>query len=259
MRRRRGAQEAQEGTRAGDGAAGAEHGFDQDGGQVRRGRQGGGDGGGRGVDVVVCAQHEVVRQVHGESLGRRRLCLVRCGRGGCRGRGGEGDGTAVIGSAENEDVRSSRVGHRGADGDDICLGAGIREAHRLQRRREALAHGARQLFFEPVRAAEVPAAAEGGGDGGVDGRVVVPVDAGAVFTEEIRVGVAVQAGQVAGRARGEGQGEGRRVQGRARVAAGQVGAGVVVGAERERVAERVVCEVGGEGGGEGGGGCAGWG
>lgn len=57
----RGAEEAQEGVVAGDGAAGAEHGFDEDGGEGV-----GGDGvedGAGGGDVVVGGQDEVVGEV----------------------------------------------------------------------------------------------------------------------------------------------------------------------------------------------------
>lgn len=47
-----GAEVLQEGGGAGDGAAGAEHGFDEDGGEGGRGGEGGEDGAGGG-DVVV--------------------------------------------------------------------------------------------------------------------------------------------------------------------------------------------------------------
>lgn len=75
----------------------------------------------------------------------------------------------------------------------------------------------------------------------MDGRVLVPVDAGSVFAQEVGVGVAVQGGEGAGGAGGDGQREGGGVQGCARVAAGEVLAGIVVCAEGKRISEGVVC------------------
>ncbi len=242
----RSAEEAQEGRVAGYGAAGAEHGLDEDGGEGVWGL--GGEEGAGGGDVVVRGEEEVVGEVEGPG----RFGVGRVGAGG------KGEGAAVVGAAEDEDTVAAGVGDGGGEGASVGLGAGVGEADGFDGRGEALADEPGQLFLVGVSAAEVPAAVEGRGDGGVDDRVVVAVDAGGVFAEEVGVGVAVEGGEGAGGARGEGQGEGGGVEGCARVAAGEVLAGVVVGAEGARVAEGVVGEVRCEGGSEWGGGGAGF-
>ncbi len=105
----------------------------------------------------------------------------------------------MVCAAEDENVRASRESDGRAQSHHVCFRAGIGEANQFHGGSEAFAHELGQLFLVDIVAAEIPAVTQGVGDGGVDDGMVVPVDSRRVFAEEIRVAVAVQAGQAAGR------------------------------------------------------------
>lgn len=186
VRGRRLAQEAEEGEAAGDGAAGAEEGFDEDGGEAVR-REGVEKGAGAG-DVVVGAEDPVVGEVHVRAVVA----------------GGEGDGAAVVAAFEDEDLPAAGPGEGGGEGARVGLGAGVGEADEFHRRNEPFAHDFRELFLIAVGAAEVDAALQSGGDGAPDGFVAVAVDARGVFAEEVDVFVVVEGFQCGAAAAPEG-------------------------------------------------------
>jgi hypothetical protein len=177
-------------------AAAAHHRFDDDDRQVGRMLADGGPG---VVDVVVAAEDEGERHVE-----RRRAREV--------------EDAAMVAALHHQHLGALGVGARGRDGEQVALGAGIREAH-LVDRREAVADQRRQLRLDQVGAAQRDAAFQRAADRLHDGGVGMAVEAGRELAQEVAVLVPVGIPHARALALGDGQREGREVDDRARVAA----------------------------------------
>ena len=118
---------------------------------------------------------------------------------------------------------------------DVALGAGVGEAHQVDRR-HAVGDQLGELALVGVAAAIVPAVVQRAVDGGADHRMGVAVDAGGIFAQHVDIFVAVGIPQPAALAAHHGQRKRRVMQGRAGVAAGHRLAGFLVAGEALGVA-----------------------
>ena len=154
------------------------------------------------LDVVVGAHQIVERRVDRAALAA------------------EIEDAAVIAAVEHQDLLLPVMRDRGGDRHQIRLGAGIGEAHQLDRREPVADRRGEFPLRHPVRA-EIDAAVERRVDRLADRRVRMAVEPGGEFAEEIGVFVAVGIPQMRALALDHGQRKRLGIDRRARVAAGQ--------------------------------------
>jgi hypothetical protein len=172
----------------------------------------------RAFDVVVGRHDVLVRNVHRAAAAH------------------EIEHAAVIAAVEHHDLGglgpplALGIDARARERHHVALGAGVGEAHQVDRR-HAVGDQLGELGLVGVAAAVVPAVVQRAIDGGADHRMGVAVDAGGVFAQHVDVLVAVGVPQPATLAAHHGERERRIVQGGAGVAAGHRLARFVVARE----------------------------
>ena len=101
----------------------------------------------------------------------------------------------MIPTLVNQHLPPARERNRRRNSHHVRLRPTVHEPDLLDRR-EPLADKAREVLLHDIMPAKVPAIVQGALDGAADGRVVVSVDAGCIFAEEVNVRVAVEVGEV---------------------------------------------------------------
>ena len=110
----------------------------------------------------------------------------------------------MVTPSKDKDLVPTRPCHCSSDSHHVCLGAGICKPYELHCRREPLADEFGKLLLIDVVPTKAPSSSESLVDRSTDGSIVMSVDTGGIFTEEVGVGVTVEGGEGATIARSKG-------------------------------------------------------
>ena len=178
------------------------------------------DEGAGALDVVVLGEQKLERRVDHAALAA------------------EIEDPAVIAAGEHQDLAAAGQGARRADRHQIGFGAGIGEAHHIDRREAVADRRGKPRLGGTVRA-EIPAAVERLVDGAADRGMRMAEHPGGELAQEIDVFVAVDIPQMRALAARHRQWERIDEDRRAGIAAGHRGTGILV----LRKALRVACPI----------------